>query len=198
MRAAIFQSCSGIDPAANAAALVEAVAQAKAGGADMLFTPEMVGCLDRDRERARRALRDEAHDPVLAAVRAAARAAGLWVHIGSLGLCDERADGRLVNRSFVIGPPSPSGRVHPILLDAPPGGIAGPNCGRIGVRLAVLRAITCPLARNPFPWKPSRLPTSFRPSSFLTFTVTPVRGPRVDRTRLGLASNLASGIEPPV
>lgn len=102
MRAAIFQSCSGIDPAANAAALVEAVAQAKAGGADMLFTPEMVGCLDRDRERARRALRDEAHDPVLAAMRAAARAAGLWVHIGSLGLCDERADGRLVNRSFVI------------------------------------------------------------------------------------------------
>jgi hypothetical protein len=30
-----------------------------------------------------------------------------------------------INRSFVIGPPSASGRVHPILLDAPPGGIAG-------------------------------------------------------------------------
>ena len=28
-------------------------------------------------------------------------------------------------RTFVIGTPSPSGRVHPILLDAPPGGIAG-------------------------------------------------------------------------
>lgn len=28
-------------------------------------------------------------------------------------------------RSFVIGTPSPSGRVHPIALDVPPGGIAG-------------------------------------------------------------------------
>lgn len=28
-------------------------------------------------------------------------------------------------RTFVIGTPSPSGRVHPIALDAPPGGIAG-------------------------------------------------------------------------
>lgn len=102
MRAAILQTCSGIDPDANAATLVEAVAQAKAGGADMLFTPEMVGCLDRDRERARRSLRDEAGDPVLAAICETARAVGIWVHVGSLGLCGERADGRLVNRSFVI------------------------------------------------------------------------------------------------
>lgn len=30
-----------------------------------------------------------------------------------------------LTRSFVIGTPSPSGRVHPIALDVPPGGIAG-------------------------------------------------------------------------
>jgi Meckel syndrome type 1 protein len=30
-----------------------------------------------------------------------------------------------IERSFVIGTPSPSGRVHPIPLDQPPGGIAG-------------------------------------------------------------------------
>jgi Meckel syndrome type 1 protein len=28
-------------------------------------------------------------------------------------------------RSFVVGTPSPSGRVHPIALDVPPGGIPG-------------------------------------------------------------------------
>ncbi|MBC8095156.1 MAG: carbon-nitrogen hydrolase family protein, partial [Akkermansiaceae bacterium] len=40
-------------------------------------------------------------DPVLAAVRAVAAQAGIWVHLGSLALLDERGD-RLVNRGFVI------------------------------------------------------------------------------------------------
>ena len=102
MRAALLQSTSGIDPRVNAAMLVEAIAAAKAGGADMLFTPEMVGCLDRDRKRVVATLTDEAHDPVLAAVRNAAAREGLWVHIGSLGLAGERDDGRWTNRSFVI------------------------------------------------------------------------------------------------
>ena len=52
VRIAIFQAQSGIDPAANAARLVAAVREAAAGGAAMLFTPEMSGMLDRDRERA--------------------------------------------------------------------------------------------------------------------------------------------------
>ncbi|RXR28621.1 carbon-nitrogen hydrolase family protein [Sphingobium fluviale] len=102
MRAAILQSTSGIDPAANAAMLVEAIGQAKAGGADMVFTPEMVGCIDRNRERASASLTDEANDLVLATVRYAAAKAGLWVHIGSLGLKGERMDGRWVNRGLMI------------------------------------------------------------------------------------------------
>lgn len=102
MRAAVLQMTSGIDPQANAALLSDAIAAAKRGGADMLFTPEMAGCLDRDRRRAGEALRDEAHDMVLAAVRDAAAREGLWVHIGSLGLKGERADKRWSNRSFVI------------------------------------------------------------------------------------------------
>lgn len=102
MRAAILQMTSGIDPAANAEAMVKAVADAKAGGADMLFTPEMSGLLDRDRTRAAAHLTDEAHDPVLRAVREAAAEHGLWVHIGSLALAGERDDGRLVNRGLVI------------------------------------------------------------------------------------------------
>ena len=102
MRAAIFQMTSGIDPAANAAAIVEMAARAKGEGADMLFTPEMAGYLDRDRQRASATLRTEGDDPVLAAVREAAAKLGLWVHLGSIPLKDERADGRWANRSFMI------------------------------------------------------------------------------------------------
>ncbi|MBB5686977.1 putative amidohydrolase [Sphingobium boeckii] len=93
---------SGIDPARNAAALVSAIADAKAGGTDMLFTPEMSGLLDRDRKRGSGHLCSEADDPVLQTVRHAAAAAGLWVHIGSLALKGEGADGRQVNRGFII------------------------------------------------------------------------------------------------
>ena len=99
-RIAIYQAQSGIDPAANAARLVEAVRSARAGGAAMLFTPEMSGMLDRDRERAMGKARAEEDDAVLAAVRSAAAAAGIWVHLGSLAVL--AGDGKLANRGFVI------------------------------------------------------------------------------------------------
>ena len=99
-RIAILQMTSGIDPAANAATLVDAIHAAKAGGAAMLFTPEMSGLLDRDRARAAANIVDEHDDPVLAAVRAAARDVGLWVHLGSLAV--RGAGERLANRGFVI------------------------------------------------------------------------------------------------
>jgi len=102
MRAAILQTTTGIDLDANARALTDAITHAKAGGADMLFTPEMVGYLDRDRKRAASRLTSEADCLALNAVRDAAAKAGLWVHIGSLPLRDERSDGRWANRSFVI------------------------------------------------------------------------------------------------
>jgi len=99
-RIAVLQTTTGIDPAANAAHLVAAVGQAKAGGAEMLFTPEMSGLLDRDRARAAGHIVPEAEDRVLAAVREAAAEQGLWVALGSLAV--RREDGRLANRSFVI------------------------------------------------------------------------------------------------
>jgi predicted amidohydrolase len=91
---------SGIDPHANAATIVDAVAQAAAGGAAMLFTPEMSGLIDRDRARAAASIVDAAADPVLAAVRDAAAAHGIWVHLGSLAVRAD--DGRYANRGFVI------------------------------------------------------------------------------------------------
>src|SRR5688572_20762681 len=100
MRVALFQAQTGIDPDANAAELVRRVGEAAEGGAAMLFTPEMSGLLDQDRARADSRLATEADDPVLAAVRAAAAGAGIWVHLGSLAL---RSGGdKLVNRGFVI------------------------------------------------------------------------------------------------
>ena len=101
MRIAVYQARTGIDPAANADALAAAVAEAAAGGAVMLFTPEMSGLLDRGRERASVHYRREDDDPVLARVREAAREHGIWVELGSLALLAEEGD-RLVNRSFVI------------------------------------------------------------------------------------------------
>ena len=102
MRIALYQATTGIDPERNARDLVGAVEEARAGGAEMLFTPEMSGLLDRDRERALAHLRSETDDPVLAAVRGAAKRTGLWLHLGSLALAGERDDGRLVNRGFLI------------------------------------------------------------------------------------------------
>jgi predicted amidohydrolase len=99
---AVLQMTTGIDPVANAAVLTRAVAEAKAGGAAMLFTPEMSGLLDRDRERAATHIVAEEANPALAAVRAAAAEQGLWVALGSLAI--RRPDGRLANRSFVVAP----------------------------------------------------------------------------------------------
>ncbi|UIJ44075.1 carbon-nitrogen hydrolase family protein [Sphingomonas cannabina] len=100
MKAALLQMTSGIDPAANARTIVSAVAEAKAAGAAMLFTPEMSNLIDRDRDRAAESVVRAEDDPVLAAVRGAAAEQGLWVHLGSLAVLAD--DGRFANRSFVI------------------------------------------------------------------------------------------------
>ncbi|MEA2351553.1 MAG: deaminated glutathione amidase [Thermoleophilaceae bacterium] len=99
-RIALFQSTSGIDPAANARALADAIEEASAGGAEILFTPEMTGLLDRDSERAAKALRSQDEDQVLAAGREAAARHRVWVHIGSLAVLAD--NGKVANRSFVI------------------------------------------------------------------------------------------------
>ena len=101
-RIAILQMTSGIDPAANAITLSDAVNRAGGGGARMLFTPEMSGLLDRDRKRAAETIVPESEDRSLAAVREAAAKAGIWVALGSLAI--ERDDGRWANRSLVIDP----------------------------------------------------------------------------------------------
>ncbi len=101
-RVALLQTTSGIDPAANARALVAGLEQAAAGGAAIAFTPEMTGLLDRDRTRAAGSIVGEHEDVVLAAAREAAARLGLWVHLGSLALRPGGEETRYVNRTLLI------------------------------------------------------------------------------------------------
>ena len=109
-RAALFQMTSGIAPEANASAIVTAIREAGAGGAEMLFTPEMSGLIDRKRERAAARIVSEAEDRVLSAAREAAAREGIWVHLGSLAVqpdevgadAEAGSRGRYANRAFVI------------------------------------------------------------------------------------------------
>lgn len=99
-RIALFQSNSGIAPEANARALVDAIGQAASGGAEMLFTPEMSGLLDRDSQRAASHVTTEEEDLVLRACRDAAKRNKIWLDLGSLAVRVE--NGKVANRGFVI------------------------------------------------------------------------------------------------
>jgi len=100
MKASLLQMTSGIDPAANARTVADGIAQAAAEGSAMLFTPEMSGLLDGNRERARQNVVAEADDIVLATAREAAAKHGIWVHLGSLAL--KAGNDKFLNRGFVI------------------------------------------------------------------------------------------------
>jgi predicted amidohydrolase len=102
MKIALLQMTTGIDPAANRETIIDAMRAAKAGGAVMLFTPEMSGYLDRNRKRATERIVAEADDPVLTGVQAAAAELGLWVSIGSLAVADPATPGKWRNRAFMI------------------------------------------------------------------------------------------------
>ncbi len=100
LRVGIAQTTTGIDPAAEAVVLAHAIAALAAQGAELIFTPEMSGYLDRDRKRAKGNVVGEDTDIVLAAVRNAARTHRVWVHLGSLALA---VGGELfANRGFLI------------------------------------------------------------------------------------------------
>lgn len=104
MSIAILQMTSGIDPLANARTLSDAADAAAAGGADMLFAPEMSGLVDRDRARAAAHVQREADSVFIATARDAASRTGLWIHLGSLPVLGDGDDPRWRNRSLVIDP----------------------------------------------------------------------------------------------
>ena len=104
LRAALLQLSVSDDPEVNLSRTRALVAEAKAGGAEFILTPECTNILSSSRAHQRAVLRSEDADETLAALRADAAALGVWLLIGSLALKTDDADGRLANRSFLIAP----------------------------------------------------------------------------------------------
>jgi predicted amidohydrolase len=101
-RAGLIQMRSGRTPSANVDAARKLIAEARAGGAQYVQTPEMTNILESRREALMAKVAPEATDPSLAAFRDTAREHGLWLHIGSLAL--RASPDRAVNRGFLIDP----------------------------------------------------------------------------------------------
>ncbi|MFN5999648.1 MAG: carbon-nitrogen hydrolase family protein [Paracoccaceae bacterium] len=104
MRAGLVQLTVTDDPAANLPVTVDLVRNAVAAGAGFVLTPEMTNGLSSSRPYQRSVFRHEDDDETLGALRAEAKAAGIWLLIGSLGVLTHDADGRFANRSFLIAP----------------------------------------------------------------------------------------------
>ncbi len=104
VRVALVQMTSSDDPAANLAQVQGLVGRAVAGGTEFVLTPECTNMLSSQRAHQMATIMPEAGDETLAALRAQARQAGIFLLIGSLGLQSGDADGRFANRSFLIAP----------------------------------------------------------------------------------------------
>lgn len=101
VKIATLQMTSGIDPAANVDTIISAMAAASAQSAAMLFTPEMALMLDRDGPRAAKHIEPEATSKWVQKLAEAARANGIWLHIGSAAFAGNDPH-KKVNRALVI------------------------------------------------------------------------------------------------
>lgn len=105
LNVALLQLNVGDDPEANLAVTLPMIREASAKGACFVLTPEVTNILSPSRAWQAEVLKTESEDQTLAALRAEAKAAGIWLLIGSLALRgDDPVDDRFVNRSFLIDP----------------------------------------------------------------------------------------------
>jgi deaminated glutathione amidase len=102
LKAAAIQMRSGVEPAANVAALRGLVREAASAGASYIQTPEMTGMVERDRKALFSRLKPEQSDPVVAAARELALAHQIHLHIGSTAIL--LPDGKVANRAFLFAP----------------------------------------------------------------------------------------------
>ncbi|MFN5826669.1 MAG: carbon-nitrogen hydrolase family protein [Rhodobacterales bacterium] len=80
------------------------VRAAASGGAGFVLTPECTNALSSNLGHQQDIQHPEDSDPTLAALRAEAARAGIWLLIGSLGLKTRDDGGRFANRSLLIDP----------------------------------------------------------------------------------------------
>jgi predicted amidohydrolase len=91
---------SGLDPAANLAAALDLIEQAKQAGADYVLTPEMTNILAARREQLFAKIVSEEQDVTLVTLRELARKLAIYIHIGSLAI--KASPEKAANRSFLI------------------------------------------------------------------------------------------------
>jgi deaminated glutathione amidase len=98
--AAMIQMRSGLDPAANLAAALDLIDEAKEAGADYVLTPEMTNILAAKREQLFTKIVAEEQDATLTTLREVARKLAIYIHIGSLAI--KASPEKAANRSFLI------------------------------------------------------------------------------------------------
>jgi predicted amidohydrolase len=102
MKIALIQTRTPATQPAALAHVLPLVRQAAAGGAGFVATPEGTNILQKDRAQLLPQLRTLAEDPVVAGLRQAAEALGVWLLIGSALV--RREDGKAANRSVLVSP----------------------------------------------------------------------------------------------
>jgi predicted amidohydrolase len=99
-RVACIQTSSTREVAENVAAVSAQISRARADGADLICTPEIVDLIEPNRALRKEKAQPEASHAALAGFREAAARSGAWVLIGSIAV---KLDGdKLANRSFLI------------------------------------------------------------------------------------------------
>jgi deaminated glutathione amidase len=96
----LVQMRSGSDPQANLVFVLNAIDEAKRGGADYVQTPETTNIRGVSRERMFANIVADEHDPTLATLREVARKLAIFIHVGSLAI--KASPEKAVNRSFLI------------------------------------------------------------------------------------------------
>ena len=104
IRTALVQLTSGDDPAANLSVTEGFIREAAAQGATLICTPEVTNCVSLSRAHQIDVLNGESDDPTLARLRDVAAELSVTLHLGSLALKTDDADGRFANRGFLIAP----------------------------------------------------------------------------------------------
>ena len=102
VRVAVVQMRSGTDPEANLAAIARDAAEARAGGASYVLTPEMSVLFAENRDMLQARTEPAEGNNAIARLSEIARQAGLYLHVGSLPIA--REDGRFANRSMLFAP----------------------------------------------------------------------------------------------
>ncbi len=102
LRAGLLQITAGPEPAANAVAAAGMVAEAAKGGAAFALLPEVCNMIEPDRPKLREKVKAEGKDDAVAALKEAARKAGIWVLVGSVVVDPEDGSGKLANRSLLL------------------------------------------------------------------------------------------------